>query len=82
MSGHQALLWTHYSRWSLLSPLPHVQGYFYWWVIVSIVWGLIAACIAIVMPVWEVRPRVRCLHTCLMLSMSVLGSPLGLVAWH
>lgn len=31
----------------------HVQGYFYWWVIVSMVWGIIAAFIAIVMPVWE-----------------------------
>ena len=30
-------------------------GYFYWWVIVSISWGLIASVIAIVLPVWEVR---------------------------
>ena len=29
-------------------------GYFYWWVIVSISWGLIASVIAIVLPVWEV----------------------------
>ena len=39
---------------SVTNMTPHVQGYFYWWVIVSMVWGLIAAFIAIVMPVWEV----------------------------
>lgn len=32
-----------------------MQGYFYLWVIVSIVWGLVASCIAVVMPVWEVN---------------------------
>ena len=38
------------------SDLSHVSaGYFYWWVIVSISWGLIASVIAIVLPVWEVR---------------------------
>ena len=37
-------------------PIARVQGYFWWWVIVSMVWGLIAACIAIILPVWEVRP--------------------------
>ena len=42
-----------YLSWSDLS---HVSvGYFYWWVIVSISWGLIASVIAIVLPVWEVR---------------------------
>ena len=38
------------------SDLSHAfAGYFYWWVIVSISWGLIASVIAIVLPVWEVR---------------------------
>lgn len=62
----------------------HVQGYFYWWVIVSMVWGLVAAFIAIVMPVWEVRPvamtcvqipLMRLQHACLGCSFSRALSP-------
>ena len=65
----------------------HVQGYFYWWVIVSMVWGIIAAFIAIVMPVWEAsawrhhlcaefphEPH-ACMHACLGCSFSRILSP-------
>ena len=66
----------------------HVQGYFYWWVIVSMVWGLIAAFIAIVMPVWEVRPvattcvqifLVRLMHACLVCSFNRALEPRNMV---
>ena len=59
-------------------PVAHVQGYFYWWVIVSMVWGLIAACIAIVLPVWEVgllNPLPE--KICKLLS----GCVFGMVPW-
>lgn len=32
-----------------------MQGYFYFWVILSFVWGLVAAAVATSMPIWESR---------------------------
>ena len=32
-----------------------LQGYFYFWVILSFVWGLVAAAVATTMPIWESR---------------------------
>ena len=42
--------------WPLLALPARVfpKGYFAFWVVISIVWGLLAAVVAIVMPVWEV----------------------------
>lgn len=32
-----------------------MQGYFYFWVILSFVWGLVAAFLAFTLPIWESR---------------------------
>ena len=44
--------------WPLLALPAKVfpKGYFGFWVVVSIIWGLLAAVVAIVLPVWEVNP--------------------------
>ena len=56
-------------------------GYFYWWVIVSISWGLIASVIAIVLPVWEVR-LISAVIQCYPKSRSTLALQLLLVGFH
>ncbi|CAL5219522.1 g1369 [Coccomyxa viridis] len=63
--------------WPLLALAAGVfpRGYFYWWVIVSMVWGLIAACIAIVLPVWEARETIW--HIIVHLVTCQAATPLG-----
>ena len=39
----------------MLIGLLHLQGYFYFWVILSFVWGLVAAAVATTLPIIESR---------------------------
>jgi len=41
--------------WVILSFVLALQGYFYFWVILSFVWGLVAAAVATTLPIIESR---------------------------
>ena len=43
--------------WPLLAIPAGVfnYGYFYFWVVLSLIWGLVSAFISILMPLWESR---------------------------
>ena len=52
-----------YQHLNVISP-PLPAGYFTFWVILSMVWGLIAAVVATLLPIWESRAALTnmCYH--------------------
>lgn len=39
----------------------HSQGYFTFWVILSMIWGLVASCLCIFWPLWDARDTIACI---------------------